>query len=134
MRFYIDGRPYLPATMLNEKIFTIATAIQIGGWSSYMKGWSGYLDDYAIWSSALSAPMMRSTFHCANALGYNAGDMESLLKLYRQKNVSATNIVKGRSWRYASGLRGRMGVCERGVSGSHSILLDISGHGVATVK
>lgn len=132
--FYIDGKLYPPATHLFQGIFTNTSVddVQIGGNKTYMAPWSGNLDDFAIWTWAFKPSMMNAVFTCANGLGYDASNMETLLKLYRHRSGSA--LVKGRLWQYATGLSGAQGYCKPGTLGTYSLVLDSLGQGLkATV-
>lgn len=136
VRFYIDGNQYLPAVPLYEPLFTSTAGdkVQVGGTAtaSSMVGWSGDLDDFAIWSSALSPAMINALADCANVLNYNASDLEALFKLYRNQGGSA--IVQGTTWRYGASLSGKPGICAAAGSGSYSLILDAQGRGVSTVR
>lgn len=134
IRFYIDGKELLPSNAVNVKIFTNTSVnkVNIGGKThdSAMEGWTGDMDDFAIWASALSYPMITAISSCASILKYNASHMELLFNLYRKK-TAANILVNGLNWRYASGLRSPLGRCERSpVDNSFSITLDDKGNGL----
>jgi len=92
----------------------------------------GDVDDAAIWSEALSDAQVRGLYQVAldPGLGYDAGDYELLLDVYRQNQAEAT--VGGRVWRRATGLNGPAGLSPL-PSGGYELLFDpATGAGVAS--
>lgn len=92
----------------------------------------GDVDDAAIWSEALSDAQVRGLYQVAldPGLGFDAGDYELLLDVYRQNQAEAT--VGGRVWRRATGLNGPAGLSPL-PSGGYELLFDpATGAGVAS--
>jgi hypothetical protein len=134
-RFYVDGQTFAPLPHVYQNILTEAQGdnLIVGGKAadSLFEGWTGVIDDFAIWASALSQPMVRAIGRCAANLGYNASDMEKLFRLYRDKRGSA--LVKRRLWQYRPGLVSVSGTCAQiGGSSRHVLVLDAQGNGVVS--
>lgn len=134
--FYIDGQKYSAANTITKMIFTQTNSdtVNIGGTTDQsIEGWTGSLDDFAIWASALTPPMIKAIKTCAQTqtLAYNARDMESLFKLYRKKAGSA--VIKGLTWKYSATLSGTTGICElQNTANTYSLKLSDDGQGVRT--
>ncbi len=130
--FYIDGQQYGLVNTLTKTIFTETNTdnVMIGGRrkDQAIAGWTGALDDFAIWASALTSPMVKAVKTCGQALAYNASDMEALFKLYRKKSGSV--VIKGLTWEYRATLSGTLGSCEN-ILDSYSLRLNEDGQGVA---
>ncbi len=137
VRFYIDGKQFLPSNAVDVKLFTntIVDKVNVSGKAndSKMEGWTGDMDDFAIWASALTNPMITAISNCASILKYNASNMELLFNLYR-KTAYYTTLVDKVTWGYASGLKGTLGKCMRSsVEDSYYIVLDNNGNGVKSI-
>jgi hypothetical protein len=88
----------------------------------------GSIDDFAVWSSALSQPMVKVLHQAAlkNNFNYNAMVMDSLFHLYRWKTYGT---VAGKSWNHVTNLSGESGtIIEQ--NGTISIKLDAQGGGL----
>jgi uncharacterized repeat protein (TIGR01451 family) len=133
--FYIDGQEYESIYSEITAIFTETNSdkVNVGGRREDhpLEGWTGSLDDFAIWASALTPPMIKAINTCAQALAYNASDMESLFALYRKR--TGTIEVNGLTWKYGIQLSGAPGACELDTtSNTYSITMDAEGQGVTT--
>jgi hypothetical protein len=133
--FYIDGQNYGLKNTVASTIYTNANTddINIGGRKegASIEGWTGFLDDFAIWASALSSPMLSAVKTCGEALAYNANDMEALFKIFRKKTGSVK--IKGLIWGYSVALSGSLGSCEaQNIVGHYSLKLNEVGQGLAT--
>ena len=131
--FYLDGKMNIPITLPTESIFTKTGVdeVNIGGRRNNKKiaGWTGSLDDFAIWTSILSPQKIKAIKTCAEKLNYDASDMESLFKLHRKR--SGTMTVKGLNWEYATQMISETGICKK-QNGRYWLRLDQEGHGVRT--
>ncbi len=134
IRFYIDGVGFNPVGLINETIYTRETTFNVGGKvaGQPINGWTGGVDDFAMWASALTPTMINAIKSCGVILKYNASDMEALFQRFRYQSLTPVTL-NGLVWNYRSGLSGTVGVCSRKAgSNSYSVILDSSGSGMAT--
>lgn len=92
---------------------------------------TGTVDEVALWSSALTASMVKAMNDATKnqLLQYNAKEMDQLFHLFRKRGGSAG--LNGATWKYATGLKGKPGVI-RHRKGVWTIVLNNSGEGVTT--
>jgi Concanavalin A-like lectin/glucanases superfamily/Calcineurin-like phosphoesterase len=134
--FYIDGKKYGTVKPVTQRIETelVSDPVNIGGRRNdqSIAGWTGWLDDFALWAKPLSPLMIRSISSCSKLLGYNAGDMEKLFKLYQVKSNNLVPI-KGLNWRYSKLTPSDEGICTRQIDNTITLRLEGTGQGVITV-
>ncbi len=133
--FYIDG-------VLNRNdngsgsTWTSSTIAGMAAWSASMtigtaenstSGYSGQLDDVAIWSTQLTATQASAVYHVGKDLHYNAKDIDTLFTIFAGGTGSSGATSDGKTWSYTTGLSGSAGSV---VNGGLAVILDGSGNGV----
>ncbi len=136
IQFYIDG-DNIPTLCNNKNVLnTSPGGFIILGTSSDLKNnfYSGLMDEVALWSSELTAPMVKALYHLGTKsfpVQLNTSEMESLFHLFREKKGEAE--AGGLRWIYATELEGRPGEVRKHKD-QYSISFNSSGEGVITIK
>ncbi len=134
VRLYVDGA--FAYSNSGTRVINTGTGDVVVGRSANapntIQHFPGDVDDAAIWSEAMSDAQVRGLYEVAldPGLGYDAGDYELLLDVYRQNQAEAT--IGGRVWRRATGLAGPAGLRALPNGGYELVFDPASGAGVAS--